>query len=132
MRFYDRATKPISNSGDFGILCDGYRVGIEEASGIVELEARALSRRGREVLQGETNLLCDGARRNSSLEGVPPEVAHEAAPRALTVGQKDRGDFNRLTIGTWLRLDQKGVGFFFVQAVARRPLLDDPAGACGW
>ena len=61
---------------------------VEEAAGVVELHVRA----GGQPLERESDLRGDRALRRRRLERVLPEVAHQAAARALPVRQEDRRD----------------------------------------
>ena len=72
---------------DLGVLLGPDRLGVEEAAGVVELD---LTRRGQRG-EGAGDLRGDRPEGSGFGEGVLPEIAHEAAPGALAVGQKESG-----------------------------------------
>src|SRR5207302_722651 len=57
---------------------------------------------------------------------IPPEVAHQAVPRAFPVGQEDRGDLDGFSFRSDFRLRNEGVRAPRIEDVSDRPLLDDP------
>jgi hypothetical protein len=72
-----------------------------------------------QVLDSEIDLGGDGAGWDSLGCGVFPEIAHEAAPRTLAVGQENRGDgHNRARLGTFL-LDKECVRPPGIDLIAR-------------
>ncbi len=99
---------------------DGLRV--EEASGVVELDPA----RRREGGDGGADLAGDRARRRVARQRVLPEIAHQAPPGTLPIGQEDGRDRDRRAGLVRLLLEEKGGGGGRIDAVARAPLIQDP------
>ncbi len=87
VRFHDDSLERGDELGDRGMILGRHRAAVEEAPGVVELDSAG----GREDAQRLADLLGDRARRHGLLERVLPEIAHQALPGTLPVGQEDRG-----------------------------------------
>src|SRR5262249_33309112 len=90
MRLDDHSLEPVEMTGDLAVVFGRNRARIEETAGVVELD----STRRRKGGQRTANLRGDRASGNGLLRRVPPEIAHQAAPGALPVGEQDRGNGN--------------------------------------
>src|SRR5207249_6203365 len=88
MTFDDHAFEGLQQPGDLEILLLWDGAGIEKASCVVELDPSG----GRQAIERIPYLRGNGAGRAGVVEGILPEVAHQAAPRAFTIRQEDRGN----------------------------------------
>ena len=64
-------------------------------------------------------------------EGVLPEIAHEAAPGALAIGEEEGGYGDDFFCGGVLLFYEEGVGAVGVELVALRTVGEDPLVAVG-
>lgn len=99
---------------------DGF--GVEEAAAVVELDLAG----GRELLEGVVDLRGNGSEGHGFSEGVLPEVAHEATPGTLSVGEEDGGYRKDFACGCVLVFDEEGVGTRGVERVSLRTLRENP------
>ena len=95
---------------------DGF--GVEEAAAVVELDLTGWGELG----EGVVDLGGDGSDGYGFGEGVLPEIAHEAAPGALAVGEEEGGYGDDFFCGGVLLFYEEGVGAVGVELVALRTL----------
>ena len=81
--------------------------------------------------QGVLDLGGDGAVRHAAVGGVAPQVAHQAAERALAVDQEQRRHVLDGAVLRALRLDEEGVRPPRVHRILRRPQGRHPAADPG-
>lgn len=130
----DDAAKLGQTLGDCGIF--GFRDGllIKETAGVVEFDLAQLGQTTafafRETKR-KVDLFSDRLGGRRLIEGVLPEIAHEAAPRAFLVGEKNRHAIDELAVGSAFLLEQPSVGAAGVERVLRAALPDNPAAAGG-
>ena len=116
MTFNDDPLERADALSDCGKIFRRDRARIEEAPAVVELDLFRSSQVGASVpaspdlLQSKVDLRGNGPDRRRFRERVFPQVAHEAAPRAFAVREKDGGD----------RDDFPLLGQFFLNAVSER------------
>lgn len=120
--------------GDRGIfgLWDGFD--IEETAGVVEFDIAQLGQAAALAFclsKREVDLPSDGPGRHGFVEGVLPEIAHQAAPRAFLVGEKDRQPINETAVVIAFLLEQPGVGAAWVKRVLLAALPYYPVAARG-
>ena len=84
----DDAIEAIHRERDSGEVLPRERPRIEKAPRVVELRAAGV----REFGERRPDLRGDGTARHRSFRRVPPEVAHQASPRALAVRDENRHD----------------------------------------
>ena len=85
MRLDDHAVERCDDCRNRVIVCRGNGLRVEEAARVVQLQ---LTNR-RQPRERVPNLTGDHSFRDHVVERVDPEVAHDAAERALPVGQED-------------------------------------------
>ena len=131
VRLDDDAAEGLEERGSFGVVGGGDGAGVEEAAAIVELDVLG----GGEAGEGIGDLRGDSAGGEGVGEGVLPEVAHEAAPGTLAVGEEEGGDVDEAAggggPGLGFRLEEEGVGDVRVDEVARGAAVEDPTVAAG-
>ena len=96
---------------------------IEEAPAVVELDLTG----SRELLQERTQSEPGSLRGNRLSQRVLPEITHQAAPGALAVGQKDRGDRNNFAGGRVFFLNEECVRPRGIELVALWTAIQYPA-----
>ena len=106
MAFDDNALEAGNAVRDCRVILNGDGARVEEAAAVIEFD---LPRR-REALQSVVNLCRNRSRWHRLRQRVLPEIAHQASPGALAVGEKDGGDGNRAQ-GTGSALGAAGLVF---------------------
>src|SRR6185437_1186209 len=91
---------------------------VEEASAVIELDLPSR----RQPRECEAYLLWNGSRRKAFGKCVPPQVAHQAAPWALPIREKDGCNRDQFSGSGALALNMECVRLPWVQLVAFRPL----------
>ena len=90
MALYHHSTKRPTAVGDSRPVLGRDGAWIKEGSGVVEFDPVGGSGRKLAVgVQGKIDLGGDSAGRDRFLQSVTPEIAHQAVPRAFSVGQED-------------------------------------------
>lgn len=100
------------------------RLRVKEVSAVVKFDVL----RRRKPRQGEVDLLRDRPDRHGFVGRVLPQVAHQAAKRALAVGEEDRGNLFNPPAGGALRFDQVRVRPADVERVLRPAGREDGGG----
>ena len=101
--------------GDGGIVVARDRLRVEEVAAVVELDVAAGGRRA----SGVVDLCWDRSRRDGLVRRVLPQVAHQAAERALAIGQEDRRNVDDFARRRALGLDEEGPRHVRIDAVLR-------------
>ena len=120
--------------GDRGIFSLGDGFDIEETACVVEFDLAQLGQAAALAFclaNREVDLPGDGTGRHGFVEGVLPEIAHQAAPRAFLVGEKDRQPINETAVVIAFLLEQPGVGAAWVKRALLATLPGDPVAAGG-
>ena len=107
---------------------------IEETACVVEFDLAQLCQAAALAFcpsKREVDLPSDGPGRHGFVEGVLPEIAHQAAPRAFLIGEKDRQPINETAVVIAFLLDQPGVGAAWVKRALLAALPGDPVAAGG-
>ena len=105
MRLDDDTVEAVHRRRNVLVIVRGNLLRVEEAPGVVQLDVPYR----RQLVESRTDLRNDRACRNGLVERVAPEVAHDAAPRALAAGQEDRESARNPTVGPALVLDQRAM-----------------------
>ena len=96
---------------------------VEEAAAVIELD---LPRWG-QPRQSKADLLGDCAGWNAFSECVAPQIAHQASPGTLSIGEKDGRDRDDFARGCTLVLNEKRIRPPRIQNMALRPFTENPA-----
>ena len=125
MTFHDHAIERANALGDRRMVFRRNRAWIKKAAAVVEFDLA----RGRELGEREIDLRRDGSGRHGSGERVLPQVAHQAAPRALAIRQEDRRDRHDFAGLRTLLFDEKRVWTRGLHRVSRSAPRENPAVA---
>ena len=122
MTFYNHSLKAPHTLRDGREILRRNRARIEEAARVVELDLAGFY----ELPQREVDLLRDRARRNGFGQRIFPEIAHQTAPRAFAIRQKDRCDANDFARLRALVFHEKCGRFSWIDSVPHRTPRENP------
>src|SRR5205814_6056728 len=122
MTLHDHSLKSAQPLRDCWIILIWNCPAIKKTAAVVELYLS----RGGEARQGVINLGRNGAEGNGLRERVSPQIAHQAAPGTLAVGQKDGRDIHEFAGLGPLLLDKKRVRPLRIQFVSSRSPGENP------
>src|SRR4051812_33561692 len=125
MTLHDDTLEVINASGNRRKIFGRNRFRIEEAAGVVKFDLGTCG--AAKLCQRKIDLRGDGSGRNCFRERVLPQVAVEAAPRALTIGENDGGNGNNVPGFALFFFDEEGVRAFRGEKTAPLPDLGSHA-----
>ena len=109
MRLDDHARQACDRDSDAIVVIDRHSAGIKEAAGVIQLDLADRLVRAIECLSRPGDLRGNRSARRVAFRGVPPEVAHHAAPWALAAGEEHGAHARDRSVGGQFVLDEYGV-----------------------